>query len=267
MYKNSPDRTHTITLHLLALAIGALLMGALMTVPTTARASVSYEPVTSLPGQLGSQSTGSQVELSFDGQTRAYAFRKLGQGGNPNRTRIVYSGDRGGTWQSHYVTEATVPSDGGVLGMSDDGQIMAVSYKRYPGVYAKFTFDGGANWSMEKTLSDGTSGRAWAPKVAVSGNGQTLVHSWFQKVSGKDTAHFTFSSDAGQTWSNPIQPSTPGATEHDVNVATSADGQTIALGWKSDNTTTQGYYTFDGGLNWIAKNISAEGTGTTGSSM
>ena len=83
MYKNSPDRTHIIKLHLLALAIGALLLGALMTVPTTARASVSYEPVTSLPEQLGSQSTGSQVELSFDGQTRAYAFRKLGQEGNP----------------------------------------------------------------------------------------------------------------------------------------------------------------------------------------
>ena len=204
------------------------------------------------------------VAMSSDGQVRAYTFRVS----DVSRQRVVFSTDGGSTYNDHDVTSGATTSEAGVLGMSDDGQTMAVVYRRWPGTYASLSTDGGSTWSAEQTLSDGASGRAWAPQVAVSGDGQTIVYAWFAQLSSKDTAQFTYSTDGGQTWSNTITPSTPGvAVEQDVNVVASDDGQTIALGWKSDNTTTQGYYSFDGGTNWTMKDISAEGDGTTGSGM
>lgn len=247
----------------LAVVVSAVLTaGVLLAAPNSARADMTWGSVSDLPdGGFGQYP---MVAMSSDGQVRAYTFRAS----DVSRQRVVFSTDGGSTYNDHDVTSGSTTSEAGVLGMSDDGQTMAVVYRRWPGTYASLSTDGGSTWSAEQTLSDGASGRAWAPQVAVSGDGQTIVYAWYATLSSKDTAQFVYSTDGGQTWGSTITPSTPGvAIEQDVNVVVSDDGQTIALGWKSDNTTTQGYYSFDGGTNWTTKDISAEGDGTTGSNM
>ena len=250
------------------LAVAGLALAALPAVgvsPARAAAAapvLTWGSVSDLPD--GGFGNGSQVVMSSDGQVRAYTFGAT----DVTRQRVVFSTDGGSTYNDHDVTSGATTSEAGVLGMSDDGQTMAVVYRRWPGTYATLSTDGGSTWSAEQTLNDGASGRAWAPQVAVSGDGQTIVYAWYSQLSSKDTAQFTYSTDGGQSWSSTITPSTPGvAIEHDVNPVVSDDGQTIALGWKSDNTTTRGYFSFDGGGTWTAKDISAEGDGTTGSNM
>ena len=133
-------------------------------------AQPTFDSVIDLPdGAFGQYP---MVAMSTDGQVRAYTFKAS----DVSRQRVVFSTDGGSTYNDHDVTSGSTTSEAGVLGMIDEGQPMAVVYRRLPGTYASLSTDGGSTWSAEQTLSDGASGRAWAPQVAVSGNGQTIVY-------------------------------------------------------------------------------------------
>jgi len=112
--------------------------------------------------------------------------------------------------------------------------------------------DGGVTFSTPKSLSD-TSGLSFNPRIAVDAYGAINVV-WDDDSPGNLDVFFSRSTDAGTTFSSPIDLSADAADSANPQVATDADGNIFVV-WENDTAGALGILfsrSLDGGLTFSA---------------
>ena len=142
------------------------------------------------------------------------------------------------------------------------GSSAVIVWRRFNGantiVQASRSTDAGQTWSTPVDLSAPGQG-AISPRVALAGSAAVVI--WRRSDGANFIAQASRSTDAGQSWSTPVDLSAPGRDVTAPQVAT--NGSTAVGTWYRSNGTSmivQSTRSSDGGLTWEAPvDLSAPG--------
>ena len=203
----------------------------------------------------GATAASPRVAMSGDGQTIAYTWTSDTGTGPIVQTR--FSKDAGATWTGP-TTRSAVDASDPRLAISDNGQVMALVWKRQKVTPAAtvvefiLSTDGGTTWTSPKELSnDGQN--AERPVVAVSSDGSAVVFAWEWFDGSHTIAQTQYSTNSGANWTT-ADLTAAGQNANNPQVAVNGDGSTIAYTWQRSN-----------GSNTIvqARELTSAGLGTT----
>ena len=210
----------------------------------------------------GATAASPRVAMSGDGQTIAYTWTSDTGTGPIVQTR--FSKDAGATWTGP-TTRSAVDASDPRLAISDNGQVMALVWKRQKVTPAAtvvefiLSTDGGTTWTSPKELSnDGQN--AERPVVAVSSDGSAVVFAWEWFDGSHTIAQTQYSTNSGANWTT-ADLTAAGQNANNPQVAVNGDGSTIAYTWQrsnGSNTIVQGRYRGNGGT-WTTADLSAVG--------
>ena len=176
---------------------------------------------------------------------------------NPTQHRIgaASSLDGGSAW-----TPAVDLDDGGgqpSLVGSDDGLRVSALWYSYANdkVRTASSTDGGQTWSPAANIRS-TGSFTSNPFLAGSSDGNRLTAVWVDRISGEDVVQTASSTNAGQTWSSPVDLSDVTQKATDPHVAMSADGTRVTVVFSQKPTVGKQLIfastSADGGSTWSA---------------
>ena len=184
----------------------------------------------------GATAASPRVAMSGDGQTIAYTWTSDTGTGPIVQTR--FSKDAGATWTGP-TTRSAVDASDPRLAISDNGQVMALVWKRQKVTPAAtvvefiLSTDGGTTWTSPKELSnDGQN--AERPVVAVSSDGSAVVFAWEWFDGSHTIAQTQYSTNSGANWTT-ADLTAAGQNANNPQVAVNSDGSTIAYTWQRSN--------------------------------
>jgi len=169
-------------------------------------------------------------------------------------------------WQDKNVSASGQNGETPTIAMSNDGSALAYAWLRSdgtnPATMGRYGGDLDGTWpdAVQQSASGAT---AASPRVAMSGDGQTIAYTWTSDAGAGPIVQTRFSKDAGATWTAPTPRSAVGA--RDPRLAISDNGQVLALAWTQQKVTpattvVQFVLSTDGGTTWTSpKDLSNDG--------
>ena len=198
----------------------------------------------------GQQARDARVEVSSDGQ-RAMALWKRNDGTH-YRIQAAFSTDAGLTWSApETLSSAGSNAASGTFVLSEDGRKATATWQDLVGVRSARTIDGGITWSSPMSVSADV---AMPAALAGSTTGDRVFAIWTTPVVGGPYITTAVSTDAGATWSTPVNRTATDDLTRDPRIDASSDGQRLTAVWRQARIGTEHriYWaaSSDGGTTW-----------------
>jgi hypothetical protein len=149
-------------------------------------------------------------------------------------------------------------SSGAHLASSADGEDVAAVWSHFDGtqyrIEATASTDGGNTWTAPTALS-AAGGDAFLAQVTSSADGQRRTAIWYRWNGANDVVQTSTTSDAGATWSAPVDVSSLGVQADGPQLTSSADGLDLVAAWYSSDgveLSVKSAVSADGGATWSA---------------
>jgi LPXTG-motif cell wall-anchored protein len=216
---------------LIAVAVSAVL------VSSSASAANADTGSWSTPATLsaaGSDASGPQ--LVTDGSTITVIWSRYD--GSNNRIQTATSTDAGTTWSTP-LDLSTAGGNAFNPQLVTDGSTITVIWYRSDGsnnrIQTAISTDTGTTWSTPLDLST-AGGNASGPQLVTDGSTITVI--WSRYDGSNNRIQTATSTDAGTTWSTPLDISTAGGNAFNPQLVT--DGSTITATWyRSDGSNNR----------------------------
>ena len=200
----------------------------------------------------GQTADSARVEISADGQRALAVWRRFD--GARDRVQAAFSTDAGLTWSSpETLSNSGSNASAPTMVLSADGRKGTATWQELAIVKSARTLDGGITWTSPVAVSTGLSAET---DLTGSLDGERVFAMWTTPVVGGPYLTTSVSTDAGTTWSAPVNRSATDDLTFAPKIVGSDDGQRLTAVWLQRRIGTQNRVftagSADGGTTWSA---------------